>query len=129
MDQCYLPPRFFYSLNLKFFSFNNRHALAANLWCLCSKDLNHFVVSNSNQFVACIVEIGNKNFGIASIYALTSYIDRRELWLISLSLLWIILFLGALLGTLIASTRLISIKGFFLLIEVPYKFQCLVRLK
>lgn len=81
MNHLSLPPSFFYSLNLNFLAFNPRQGLTYNLWCLCPKDLNSIVVCNSNQFVACILEIGNKNFGNASVYNSTIYIEWKELCL------------------------------------------------
>ncbi|KAF1872450.1 hypothetical protein Lal_00016748 [Lupinus albus] len=78
---------FWSAIRLKSFGFNNRGCLKPNLWGLCNMWLNPTVLVNSNQHLACMIEVENKKVYLNAVYAHNSYLQRRQLWADMLSLM------------------------------------------
>lgn len=72
---------FWDQLQMKFIAFNTRLPLIPNIWCLCKCNLNISFISCSNQFVVCSILVNRHVIYLAAIYASTSHIIRRQLWL------------------------------------------------
>ncbi|KAF1897548.1 hypothetical protein Lal_00036990 [Lupinus albus] len=78
---------FWSAISLKSFGFNNRGCLKPNLWGLCNMWLNPTVLVNSNQHLACMIEVAVKKVYLNAVYAHNSYLQRRLLWADMLSLM------------------------------------------
>ncbi|XP_026433620.1 uncharacterized protein LOC113331050 [Papaver somniferum] len=76
-----IPNNFWSSLDLKLVVTNDRGNQLSNLWCLCARNINVTVVSNSMQLIACEATMGDISYFVAGIYASTSYLTRRDLWI------------------------------------------------
>ncbi|XP_026439686.1 uncharacterized protein LOC113338489 [Papaver somniferum] len=60
---------------------NDRGAQQSNLRRLCASHINVSVVSNSMQMISCEARLGDMKYYIVGVYASTSYLTRRDLWL------------------------------------------------
>lgn len=76
-----VPLSFWKQLKLKPFVINERIGNLLNLWGLCSENLNPTVLTVLFQHVSLSVCIDNFPVYVAAIYASTSHVLRRQLWL------------------------------------------------
>lgn len=76
-----LPPNWLQRLGLKIFSFNERLNLLPNLWCIFSIDISPNVIDIDDQQVTFSLSVNNISIFISAIYASTSNINRKNLWL------------------------------------------------
>ncbi|XP_045810732.1 uncharacterized protein LOC123905142 [Trifolium pratense] len=68
-------------LNLEIFKVNFRGRLLPNLWCLCSISLHPTSIDFDDQQISFMLEENSMQFFVAAIYASTSYVHRRKLWI------------------------------------------------
>ncbi|KAI5421605.1 hypothetical protein KIW84_045146 [Lathyrus oleraceus] len=67
-------------LNLKKFVVNSKEGLLPNLRCRCDINLTPEVIQIDDQQVSFTILVNGYSIGISVVYALTSYITRRNLW-------------------------------------------------
>lgn len=75
-----ISPLYWKNLRLKFFAANNRGSLKPNLWAFCEESLNPMVLSSSFQHVSISVYADGIDLFFSAIYACTTYVLRRQLW-------------------------------------------------
>lgn len=73
--------QFWSSLSLKIFVVNNRNTLSPNLWGVWHSRLDPLLISVSDQQIAFLVVLDNCRIFVSDVYACTTYILRRQLWL------------------------------------------------
>lgn len=81
VSQDQIPSSFWNGLKLKTFVINDKGSLLPNLWGICANSLDPIVVSVSKQHVTYSVVVDNQMLFISAIYACTTHVLRRELWL------------------------------------------------
>lgn len=75
------PVNFLKRLNLRVFAINNRDTLTSNIWGICASNLNPSVLAASHQNISLSLVHNSQRVFISAIYASTSHIDRRSLWM------------------------------------------------
>lgn len=65
---------------MKLLCVNNRGTLLPNIWCFCSKNINHVLICSNDQQITLLVDLNGKFFGITGVYASNCLTKRRQLW-------------------------------------------------
>lgn len=78
LDQ--FPTNYWKRLNLKVFTVNERHPLIPNIWGMRSSNMSPSILECSQQHISFSLVINSRVF-VSAVYASTSHIDRRSLWL------------------------------------------------
>lgn len=76
-----VPMNFWNHLNLKPFAVNNRNNILPNIWAFCNPSYDPVILASSRQHISFSIVHENCNLNISAVYAFTSHILRRDLWL------------------------------------------------
>lgn len=73
---------FWRSIGLNLIGVNDRGQRLPNIWVFCSPNISSAaIISSSNQHIFVQFDIGGASYGVAFVYAATTIVDRRSLWL------------------------------------------------
>lgn len=73
---------FWRSIGLNLIGVNDRGQRLPNIWVFCSPNiLSTVIISSSNQHIFIQFTIGGASYGVVFVYAATTIVDRRSLWL------------------------------------------------
>ena len=80
MDIAIFSMRWIDRLGMKLFCVNSRGNLLPNLWCFCSKNINHVLINLDDHQITLQVDLNGKIFGLTGVYASNCFVKKRQLW-------------------------------------------------